>query len=89
MCHNLWQKHACGHRGSYIRYVLCKYYANTFDILCKVRITNLDLRMKMNECSCKQDHAKEDFEVTNELCRLCRAGLAARIRSPEVKIESP
>jgi hypothetical protein len=85
MCHNLWIQHSCGHKGSYIRYVHCKYYANTLEILSKVRNTHLELRMKMNERSCKLDHRKEEFEASNELCRLCKVSLKWKAEEAEVK----
>jgi len=73
MCHNLWSKHTCGHKGAYIRYVQYKYYKNTLEILAKVRTANLELKMRMNERLCKLDHAKIEFGVTNGLCKLCKA----------------
>jgi hypothetical protein len=85
MCHNLWLQHSCGHKGSYIRYVHCKYYANTLEILSKVRTTHLELRMKMNDRSCKLDHAKEEIKVSDELCRLCEASLKRKAEETEVK----
>ena len=89
MCHSLWTKHTCGHKGSYLRYKHCKYFENTLEILAKVKATNLELRIRMNERSCKLDHTKEEFEWANEPCKLCKAGLPRRTESPSVKAESP
>jgi hypothetical protein len=55
MCHNLWLKHACGHKGSYLGYKYCKHHENTLEILAKVKTTNIELRVKMNERSCEMN----------------------------------
>lgn len=87
MCHNLWQKSACLHKGSYIRYEHCKYFNNTLEILAQVKTINLERQIKINERSCKLDRAREEFQVTNGLCRLCKAGLMATAGKAALKRE--
>ena len=41
--------------------------------------------MKMNERSCKLDHAKEEFKAFDELCRLCKVSLKWKAEEAEVK----
>jgi hypothetical protein len=79
MCHPTYALLSCGHKGQYLAFKQCAHSADTRDLVARARVSrvsNLGLRLNINDRLCKEDR-RERYEASEGECARCKRARGA------------